>query len=135
MKRIFTFTIVLALMFSITLPVMAEKGKYTISELYHEFNSQRWQTDYETVRNETVHVDVEISVPQADAVHVLSARYMPKGYEAANVKDGENIVNNQAGWFSCTWPNDAFWREAKRKGCRKSMRSLLHWCSNTDSLT
>ena len=97
----------------------AEKGKYSISELYEQYNGYHWLADYETVRNETIHVDVEISVPQADVIHVLSARYMPKGYEAANVKDGENIVNNQAGWYSCTWPNDAFWREAKKKGLQE----------------
>ena len=87
---------------------------------WHFSRSRRQIHDFgETVRNETIHVDVEISVPQADAIHVLSARYMPKGYEAANVKDGENIVNNQAGWFSCAWPNDAFWREAKKKGLQE----------------
>ena len=117
MKRIL---VSLLLIITLLIGISAEaEDRFTISDIYEQYNGWRWQADYETVRNETIHVDVEISVPQADAIHVLSARYMPKGYEAANVKDGENIVNNQAGWFSCTWPNDAFWREAKKKGLQE----------------
>ena len=117
MKRIL---VSLLLIITLLIGISAEaEDRFTISDIYEQYNGWRWQTDYETVRNETIHVDVEISVPQADAIHVLSARYMPKGYEAANVKDGENIVNNQAGWFSCAWPNDAFWREAKKKGLQE----------------
>ena len=38
MKRIFTFSIVLALMVSISLPALAAKKTYTISELYDQYN-------------------------------------------------------------------------------------------------
>ena len=117
MKHLYISLLLMAiLLFGIV--AEAENG-FAISEIYDQYNGQHWQADYETTCNETIRVDVEISVPQADAIHVLSARYIPKGYEAANVKDGENIVNNQAGWFSCTWPNDAFWREAKKKGLQE----------------
>ncbi|MBQ6482694.1 MAG: hypothetical protein IJI45_16410 [Anaerolineaceae bacterium] len=119
MRKNNIFIVAFMMLLALASASYAEKGKYSISELYHEYHGQRWQADYETVRNETICVDVEIAVPQADVIYVLSARYMPKGYEAANVKDGENIVNNQAGWFSCTWPNDAFWREAKKKGLQE----------------
>ena len=95
------------------------ENRLTISEIYDQYHGQRWQADYETVRNETIHVDVEISVPQADTIHVLSARYMPKGYDKANVQEGEQIVNSHAGWLSCTWPNDAFWRASKKKGLQE----------------
>ena len=117
MKRIL---VSLLLIITLLIGISAEaEDRFTISDIYEQYNGWRWQADYETVRNETICVDVEISVPQVNVIHVLSARYMPKGYEAANVKDGENIVNNQAGWFSCTWPNDAFWREAKKKGLQE----------------
>ena len=113
MKRNF---LSLLLMIVLLLSVTAEaEDRFTISDIYEQFNGWRWQADYETVRNETICVDVEISVPQADAIHVLSARYMPKGYE-----HGPMTLSGE---------------RQKRKGCRKSMRSLLHWCSNTDSLT
>ena len=117
MKRIL---VSLLLIITLLIGISAEaEDRFTISEIYEQYNGQRRQADYETVRNETIHVDVEISVPQADAIHVLSARYMPKGYDEANVQEGEQIVNSHAGWFSCTWPNDAFWRAAKKKGLQE----------------
>ena len=117
MKRIFVSLLWMTiLLFGITAEA---EDRFTISEIYEQYNGQRRQADYETVRNETIHVNVEISVPQADAIHVLSARYMPKGYDEANVQEGEQIVNSHAGWFSCTWPNDAFWRAAKKKGLQE----------------
>ena len=116
MKR--SAILLLVVFLSVSATACAE-DRFTISEIYEQYSGQRWQADYETVRNETIHVDVEISVPQADTIQVLSVRYMSTGYAEANVQEGEQIVNSHAGWFSCTWPNDAFWREAKKKGLQE----------------
>ena len=77
MRKNNIFIVAFMMLLALASASYAEKGKYSISELYHEYHGQRWQADYETVRNETICVDLEISVPQADAIHVLSARYMP----------------------------------------------------------
>ena len=117
MKRSF---VSLLLMIVLLLSITAEaEDRSPISEIYKQYNGQPWRADYETVRKETIHVDVVVSVPQADTIQVLSARYMSTGYDEANVQEGEQIVNSHAGWFSCTWPNDAFWREAKKKGLQE----------------
>ena len=117
MKRSF---VSLLLMIVLLLIITAEaEDRSPISEIYKQYNGQPWRADYETVRKETIHVDVVVSVPQADTIQVLSARYMSTGYDEANVQEGEQIVNSHAGWFSCTWPNDAFWREAKKKGLQE----------------
>lgn len=128
MKRIFTFSIVLAMMVSISLPVMAAKETYTISELYDQYNGYHWQGDYETARKETVHVDVVLSVPQADTIGIYEATKHPpvEGYrvDESGMKGleiiGEENFANATAWFSCGWPSEELRRQmekdAKKKG-------------------
>ena len=66
MKRNF---LSLLLMIVLLLSVTAEaEDRFTISEIYEQYNGQRWQESYQTVRNETVTIDAPFIIPHV-AVH------------------------------------------------------------------
>ena len=128
MKKKIISIMAFMLLLALTSPSYAEKGKFSISELYDQYNGYHWQGDYETARKETVHVDVVLSVPQADTIGIYEATKHPpvEGYrvDESGMKGleiiGEENFANATAWFSCGWPSEELRRQmekdAKKKG-------------------
>ena len=71
MKKNIISIMAVMLLLALTSPSYAEKGKFSISELYDQYNGYHWQGDYETKRKETVHVDITLAVPETEAIGVF----------------------------------------------------------------
>ena len=75
MKRNF---LSLLLMIVLLLSVTAEaEDRFTISEIYEQYNGQRWQESYQTVRNETVTIDAPFLIPDVDSAPVIRVGHYP----------------------------------------------------------
>lgn len=75
MKRIFvSLFLIIILLFGI----MAEaENRFTISEIYEQYNGQRWQETYQTVRNETVMIDAPFIIPNVESAPVIRVGNYP----------------------------------------------------------
>ncbi|MBQ4045104.1 MAG: hypothetical protein II627_01540, partial [Lachnospiraceae bacterium] len=61
MKRIL---VSLLLIITLLIGISAEaEDRFTISDIYEQYNGQRWQESYQTVRNETVTIDAPFIIP------------------------------------------------------------------------
>ena len=114
MRNMLTMLLLMCLYF----PLVACADTFSLAELKEAYDGQRWQRDYWTVRQENVHVDVEIALPDASSIHVLEAAYMQEGYDTSSVREGETIANSLPGSFTCTWPGTAS-RKAMQKQAQK----------------
>ena len=75
MKRNF---VSLLLMIVLLLSVTAEaEDRFTISEIYEQYNGQRWQESYQTVRNETVTIDAPFIIPHVESAPVIRVGHYP----------------------------------------------------------
>ena len=75
MKRNF---LSLLLMIVLLLSVTAEaEDRFTISEIYEQYNGQRWQESYQTVRNETVTIDAPFIIPHVESAPVIRVGHYP----------------------------------------------------------
>jgi len=62
----------LLLMIVLLLSITAEaEDRFTISEIYEQYNGQRWQESYQTVRNETVTIDAPFIIPHVESAPVI----------------------------------------------------------------
>ena len=133
MKKKIISIMAFMLLLALTSPSYAEKGKFSISELYDQYNGYHWQGDYETKRKETVHVDITLAVPETEAIGVFEAKWMdyPEGLpyeEGTQSKDGNHFSGTlgeeyyvvSPGAFDTGWPCDELWfqleAEAKAQG-------------------
>ena len=60
--RIFSNIVILMIVLLLSITAKAE-DRFTISEIYEQYNGQRWQESYQTVRNETVTIDAPFIIP------------------------------------------------------------------------
>jgi len=75
MKRNF---LSLLLMIVLLLSITAEaEDRFTISEIYEQYNGQRWQESYQTVRNETVTIDAPFIIPHVESAPVIRVGHYP----------------------------------------------------------
>ncbi|MBQ9252689.1 MAG: hypothetical protein IJ188_08650 [Clostridia bacterium] len=74
----------LIIAFMLALPAAAfAKGKYvTVQELYSQYDGNRWQDEYQTVRGETIVVDTTIMVPDVETAPVIRVKTHPELDEA-----------------------------------------------------
>lgn len=141
MKKNIISIMAFMLLLALTSPSYAEKGKFSISELYDQYNGYHWQGDYETKRKETVHVDITLAVPETEAIGVFEAKWMdyPEGLpyeEGTQSKDGNHFSGTlgeeyyvvSPGAFDTGWPCDELWfqleAEAKAQGRWPSLKGF-----------
>ncbi len=80
MKRSF---VSLLLMIVLLLSITAEaEERITISEIYEQYNGQRWQESYQTVRNETVTIDAPFIISHVESAPVIRVTSHPELDEA-----------------------------------------------------
>ena len=74
--RIFSNIVILMIVLLLSITAKAE-DRFTISEIYEQYNGQRWQESYQTVRNETVTIDAPFIIPHVESAPVIRVGHYP----------------------------------------------------------
>ena len=74
--RIFSNIVILIIILLLSITAEAE-DRFTISEIYEQYNGQRWQESYQTVRNETVTIDAPFIIPHVESAPVIRVGHYP----------------------------------------------------------
>ena len=90
MKRLFLAVTTLLIAILPALGI-AQSSYFSIGELLEQ-TPDRWQNEYQTVRNETVKVDCKIVLPDADAFPVIKVIASPKRSEAGEAEWTEGLI-------------------------------------------
>ena len=68
--KIFSNIVILMIVLLLSITAKAE-NRFTIPEIYEQYNGQRWQESFQTVRNETVTIDAPFIIPNVESAPVI----------------------------------------------------------------